>query len=45
MRMFPMDAMVSAILDLDMNWWKIDLVNAVFNEEETKEICKLVVYP
>ena len=44
-RMLPMDAKVSAILDLDMNRWKIDLVNAVFREEEAKEICGMVACP
>jgi hypothetical protein len=44
-RTLPMDAKVSALLDLDTGWWKIDLVNALFNAEEAKEICGMVVCP
>jgi hypothetical protein len=41
----PMDAKVSALLDLDTGWWKIDLVNALFNAEEAKAICGMAVCP
>jgi hypothetical protein len=38
-------AMVSDLLDLDTNWWKLDVVQAVFPEEVAKEICGLAICP
>ena len=38
-------AMVSDLLDLDTNWWKMDVVQAVFPAAVVKEICGLAVCP
>jgi hypothetical protein len=38
-------AMVSELLDVDTNWWKMDVVHAVFPEEAAKEICGIAVCP
>ena len=45
MRLLSMDAKVSALLDLDTNWWKTDLVEAVFGVEKAKETYSMVVCP
>ncbi|XP_059458269.1 uncharacterized protein LOC132187853 [Corylus avellana] len=41
----PRDATVSALLNSDTRWWDTDLVHNVFNEEEAREICGMVVCP
>jgi hypothetical protein len=41
----PRDTKVSALLDVDTNWWNMELVRNIFNEEEAKEICGMVVCP
>jgi hypothetical protein len=39
------DARVSELLNLENIWWKIDVVHNMFNEEEAREICGIVVCP
>jgi hypothetical protein len=36
---------VSELLDVDTNWWKTELVNNTFNEDEARLICGMAVCP
>lgn len=39
------NAKVSVLIDLDTNWWSMQLLNGVFNEDDIEEIlrCQLVL--
>jgi ribonuclease HI len=39
------DASVSALLDLETNWWKTDLIFNIFSVDEAKAICSMPVCP
>jgi hypothetical protein len=42
-RLLRRDAIVSELLDVNTNWWNMELVHAVFNVEEASRICKMGV--
>jgi hypothetical protein len=44
-RLLGRDATVSELLDINTNWWNMELVHAVFNMEEASRICKMGVCP
>jgi hypothetical protein len=39
------DAKVSALLDMETNWWKTDLIHGLFGPEEADAICSMPVCP
>jgi hypothetical protein len=38
-------ATVSELLDIETNWWKIDLIFSIFGVEEAEAICSMLVCP
>jgi hypothetical protein len=38
-------AKVSSLLYTVTNWWKVDLIHSIFNEEEASTICSVVLCP
>lgn len=44
-RVLERDARVNELLDLESNWWNMDLVQNVFNEDDAREIYGMAVCP
>ena len=41
----PPNAMVSNLIDVDTCWWDAQLVHEIFEKEEARQICKMVINP
>jgi hypothetical protein len=39
------DAKVCDLLDMDTNWWRVNMVHEIFNVEEATDICSMAVCP
>jgi hypothetical protein len=42
-RILPLNSTVSCLIDLDTKWWNLDLVLAIFNEEEARVISNILL--
>jgi hypothetical protein len=44
-RILDREANVKELIHKDINWWKVHLIEEIFNEEEATNICGMAICP